>query len=419
MPELQLFSYVFLFAMSIALVVQWWLYQRQLTAVATHRNAVPPAFVDKITLAAHQKAADYTQDKIRLARVELIYSAVLLLAWTFGGGLLWLAQLCTALVADTLWQGVLLILGALLITSLLELPFGFYSTFRIEQRYDFNRTSLGLYLRDKLQGLVLALILGVPLIAAMLWLMQHAGERWWFYAWMLWMSFSLFIMWIFPTVLAPLFNKFTPLDDTELRQRIETLLQRCGFTSRGIFVMDGSRRSAHGNAYFTGLGQNKRIVFFDTLLKHLQPQEIEAVLAHELGHFKRRHIQKSLLVNAVLLLAGFALLGWLAQQTWFFTGMGVTQPSMAMAILLFIMVMPVFSIYLQPLFAYFSRRHEFEADDFAATHASAADLIGALVKLYKENASTLTPDPWYSAFHESHPPAPVRVAYLQTKLAHG
>lgn len=419
MFELHLFSYVFLFAMGAAVAVQWWLYQRQLTSVSTHRDTVPAAFADKITLAAHQKAADYTRDKIRLARLEVIYSAILLLAWTFGGGLMWLAQRCNTIVSDTLWQGVLLILSTLIITSLLELPFGLYATFRIEQRYDFNRTTAGLYLRDKLQGLVLALLLGVPMIAAILWLMQHAGERWWIYAWLLWMSFSLFIMWIFPTVLAPLFNKFTPLDDSELRQRIETLLQRCGFTSRGIFVMDGSRRSAHGNAYFTGLGQNKRIVFFDTLLKHLLPEEIEAVLAHELGHFKRRHIQKSLIVNAILLLAGFALLGWLAQQDWFFTSLGVNQISMSMALLLFVMVMPVFSIYLQPMFAYFSRRHEFEADDFAASQTNAADLIGALVKLYKENASTLTPDRWYSAFHESHPPAPVRVAYLQTKLAHG
>lgn len=411
------FTYLFLCAIGAALILQWWLYQRQLNAVTTNRNKVPQAFADKIPLAAHQKAAAYTSDKIRLARVELIYSTAILLFWTLGGGLQWLDQKWTLLFDSLLWRGVAVILSAMMISGLLELPLQIYATFNIEQRHGFNRISPGLFLTDKIRGLALSVILGTPILAAILWLMQHAGDQWWLYAWIVWMGFSLFIMWIYPTVLAPLFNKFNPLDNAELQQRIETLLHRCGFTSRGIFVMDGSRRSAHGNAYFTGFGDNKRIVFYDTLLKHLQPEEIEAVLAHELGHFKRKHIQKSLLANTVLILAGFALLGWLAQQTWFYTGLGVANPTLHLALILFVMVMPVFSIYLQPIFAYFSRRHEFEADDFAASQTNAADLIRALVKLYQENASTLTPDPVYSAFHESHPPAPVRVANLQSKLA--
>ncbi len=418
MPTLSVFSYIFLTATGLALLLQWWLYQRQFTAVSRHRDQVPAAFTDKIPLAAHQKAADYTQDKLRLARQVLLYDTVLLLLWTVGGGLAVLDQALATLITDSLWHGVAVILSALLITSLLEMPFNVYSTFVIEHRYGFNRVTPLLYFTDKLRALGLALLFGVPLIAVILWLMQHAGSYWWLYAWAVWMGFSLFMLWIFPTLIAPLFNKFTPLADIELKQRIEKLMTKCGFTQRGIFIMDGSKRSAHGNAYFTGLGQHKRIVFFDTLLKHLQPAEIEAVLAHELGHFKRKHIQKSLAVNTLLMLGGFALLGWLLGETWFYTGLGIHHPSLHTALLLFIMVLPVFSIYLQPVFAFFSRRHEFEADDFAAEQSNPADLIRALVKLYEENASTLTPDPLYSAFHESHPPAPVRIANLQAKTAH-
>ncbi|MBI3560812.1 MAG: M48 family metallopeptidase [Gammaproteobacteria bacterium] len=417
MPGFEVFSVVFLFAVILATGLQAWLYQRQLRSVHAHRAQVPPAFAEKIPLAAHHKAADYTIAKIHLGRWALLYNTILLLGWTLGGGLQALAQTWQTVLPHPLWLGVVVILSTLLISSLLELPFGIYSTFGIEQAHGFNRTTPALYIIDKLKGLLLALLLGGPILTAILWLMQYAGEYWWAYAWVVWMVFSFFVMWIFPSVLAPLFNKFTPLDNNELKQRIHTLLQRCGFTSRGIFIMDGSKRSTHGNAYFTGFGQNKRIVFFDTLLKHLRPEEIEAVLAHELGHFKHRHVQKSLLVSALLMLGGFALLGWLAQQPWFYTGLGVKQVSLPLALLLFVMVMPVFSVYLQPAFAYFSRRHEFEADDFAASQTNPADLIAALVKLYEENANTLTPDPWYSAFHESHPPAPVRVAYLQSKLA--
>ncbi|MGB5536125.1 MAG: M48 family metallopeptidase, partial [Thiogranum sp.] len=285
----------------------------------------------------------------------------------------------------------------------------------IEERFGFNKTTLTTFIGDMAKQTLLMLILGVPLAWAALWLMQESGQLWWLYLWLLWAGFSLLMLWAYPAVIAPLFNKFTLLDDENLQQRIQSLLDRCGFKSQGIYVMDGSRRSGHGNAYFTGMGQNKRIVFFDTLLKTLEADEIEAVLAHELGHFKRKHVQKRIMTMMLMSLAGLALLGWLIEQSWFYQGLGVQQPSNHLALLLFLMVSPVFTIFLQPLFSWFSRRHEFEADDYAATQASATDLIRALVKMYKENASTLTPDPLYSAFYDSHPPAPVRVAHLSTK----
>jgi STE24 endopeptidase len=290
-----------------------------------------------------------------------------------------------------------------------------YQTFVIEERFGFNKTTLTTFIGDMAKQTLLMLILGVPLAWAALWLMQESGQLWWLYLWLLWTGFSLLMLWAYPAIIAPLFNKFTLLDDENLQQRIQSLLDRCGFKSQGIYVMDGSRRSGHGNAYFTGMGQNKRIVFFDTLLKTLEADEIEAVLAHELGHFKRKHVQKRIMTMILMSLAGLALLGWLIEQSWFYQGLGVQQPANHLALLLFLMVSPVFTIFLQPLFSWFSRRHEFEADDYAATQASAADLIRALVKMYKENASTLTPDPLYSAFYDSHPPAPVRVAHLSTK----
>jgi len=308
-----------------------------------------------------------------------------------------------------------MLVSAFMIMALLELPFSVYHTFVIEERFGFNKTTLTTFIGDMAKQTLLMLILGVPLAWAALWLMQESGQLWWLYLWLLWASFSLLMLWAYPAVIAPLFNKFTLLDDENLQQRIQSLLDRCGFKSRGIYVMDGSRRSGHGNAYFTGMGQNKRIVFFDTLLKTLEVNEIEAVLAHELGHFKRKHVQKRIMTMMLMSLAGLALLGWLIEQSWFYQGLGVQQPSNHLALLLFLMVSPVFTLFLQPLFSWFSRRHEFEADDYAATQASAADLIRALVKMYKENASTLTPDPLYSAFYDSHPPAPVRVAHLSTK----
>ena len=308
-----------------------------------------------------------------------------------------------------------MLISAFMIMALLELPFSLYQTFVIEERFGFNKTTLTTFIGDMAKQTLLMLILGVPLAWAALWLMQESGQLWWLYLWLLWAGFSLLMLWAYPAVIAPLFNKFTLLDDENLQQRIQSLLDRCGFKSQGIYVMDGSRRSGHGNAYFTGMGQNKRIVFFDTLLKTLEADEIEAVLAHELGHFKRKHVQKRIMTMMLMSLAGLALLGWLIEQSWFYQGLGVQQPSNHLALLLFLMVSPVFTIFLQPLFSWFSRRHEFEADDYAATQASATDLIRALVKMYKENASTLTPDPLYSAFYDSHPPAPVRVAHLSTK----
>ncbi|MGD8312649.1 MAG: M48 family metallopeptidase, partial [Gammaproteobacteria bacterium] len=296
------------------------------------------------------------------------------------------------------------------------LPFSLYHTFVVEQRFGFNRTSIATFLGDLLKQGLLLLAIGGPLIALALWIMQASGGLWWLYVWIVWMVFTLIMYWAYPAVIAPLFNKFSPLENDSLKQRIQALLDKCGFRSRGIFVMDGSRRSGHGNAYFTGFGNNKRIVFFDTLLESLEPREIEAVLAHELGHFRLRHIQKRLLSSAVLSLGGLAILGWLAGESWFYHGLGVTRTSPWMALLLFMMVMPVFAFFLQPLMSWLSRRHEFEADAYAVRQSSGTDLIRALVKMYRENASTLTPDPLYSAFHDSHPPAPVRIAHISGNM---
>lgn len=410
------FSYVFVIALTGAIVLQWWLNQRQLRHIAAYRAEVPSAFAGKISLEAHQKAADYTSDKVRLGQLELIYSSALLLMWTLGGGLNWLDLQWAQWIANPLWHGVAFVLSMMLIGSLLDLPFSIYRTFVIEARYDFNRMSPGLFIMDLIKGMLLTLAIGTPLLWVVLWLMLSTGTLWWIYVWAVWMGFSLLMLFVYPTWIAPLFNKFTPLDDPELRIRIENLLTRCGFTSKGIFVMDGSRRSSHGNAYFTGLGENKRIVFFDTLLKSLQAKEIEAVLAHELGHFKRKHVQKQILAMAVMTFISLAVLGLVIRQDWFYHGLGISTPSTHAALVLFILLMSVLGVYVQPLFSHFSRRHEFEADDFAASQSNAQDLIHALVKLYKENASTLTPDPIYSAFHDSHPPAPVRIAHLSSKL---
>jgi STE24 endopeptidase len=410
------FSWIFLVALGAYLAVKLWLAQRQILHVSANRVRVPDAFADRIPLADHQKAADYTLANVGLGRLELLYSVVLLLGWTLGGGLQWLDNAWKLPDWTAIPTGVAVLLSAFLIISILELPFSLYHTFGIEQRFGFNRTTLRTLIGDMLKQTLLMLLLGVPLAWAALWLMQESGRLWWLYLWLLWTGFSLLMLWAYPAFIAPLFNKFTPLDDQSLQQRIQALLDRCGFRSQGIFVMDGSRRSGHGNAYFTGLGKNKRIVFFDTLLNTLEGAEIEAVLAHELGHFKRRHVFKRMLTMMLASLAGLALLGWLSGQSWFYQGLGVQQASNHAALLLFLMVAPVFSVFLQPLGSWFSRKHEFEADDYAAEQASAADLVRALVKMYRENASTLTPDPLYSAFHDSHPPAPVRVAHLSAKL---
>ncbi len=416
MNRMNSFTWIFLAALAAYLGLKLWLAQRQLRHVGEHRAAVPQAFADRIALADHQKAADYTLTNARQGRLELVYSTLLLLGWTLGGGLQWLDSSWQRLGWDAVPTGVAVLISTFLIIGILELPFTVYHTFVIEQRFGFNRTTAGTFLADLLKQTLLMLVLGIPLAWAALWLMQESGHLWWLYLWLLWAGFSLLMLWAYPALIAPLFNKFTPLENQDLRQRIQSLLDRCGFRSQGIFVMDGSRRSGHGNAYFTGLGRNKRIVFFDTLLDTLEAAEIEAVLAHELGHVKRRHVQKRIATMMLTSLAGLALLGWLSTQIWFYQGLGVQQASNHLALLLFLMVAPIFTVFLQPLASWFSRKHEFEADDYAAEQASAADLVRALVKMYKENASTLTPDPLYSAFHDSHPPAPVRVAHLSSKI---
>jgi STE24 endopeptidase len=413
---MHLFTLLFLGVLLLSTGIELWLLQRQIKHVAGHRKEVPPPFAERISLSAHQRAADYTLSKASLSRYELVYGAVILLGLTLGGGLQWLDGAWRSFGISPLFTGTGFILSVILLTSLLDLPFSYYRTFRVEQRFGFNRTTPWLFISDLLKQGALLLVVGTPLAMLVVWLMQSAGQWWWLYVWLVWSGFTLLMLWAYPAVIAPLFNKFTPLEDDALRQRIDNLLQRCGFTSNGIFVMDGSRRSSHGNAYFSGLGNNKRIVFFDTLLEGLDGDEIEAVLAHELGHFRRKHIRKRLILMMLMSLAGLALLGWLIQQNWFFTGLGIAEPSVHAALVLFLLVMPVFSFFFQPLMAFSMRKHEFEADDFAAEHADAGKLIAALVKLYKENASTLTPDPLFSSFHDSHPPAPVRIAHLSSRM---
>jgi STE24 endopeptidase len=410
------FTLLFVSLLGLSVLLRLWLAGRHLRHVTAHRPAVPVAFRDRISLADHQKAADYTRAGVKLGRIELLYGTLLLLLWTLGGGLDLLGQWWSGLGLGGIATGIAILVSAFTIMAILDLPAQLYSTFVLEERFGFNRTTPATFVSDLLKHTLLLAALGIPLAWVALTLMAQAGSLWWLYLWAVWVSFSLFMMWAYPAFIAPLFNRFSPLEDDALRARIQRLLDQCGFRSQGIFVMDGSRRSGHGNAYFTGFGRNKRIVFFDTLLKDLEPAEIEAVLAHELGHFKRKHVQKRLLSMMAMSLAGLALLGWLIEQPWFYQGLGVTQASHAMALLLFLLVSPVFTFFLQPLFAFWSRRHEFEADEYAAQQANAQDLIKALVKLYQENASTLTPDPLYSAFHDSHPPAPVRVAHLTSRL---
>ncbi len=410
------FSYIFIAALIGALALQWWLMVRQRTHVSQYSTSVPEAFTNNISLEAHQKAASYTITKLKLSKVELLYGTAILLVWTFGGGLNLLDQFWLSNIGENLWYSVAVMISFIILGTLIDLPFSIYRTFVVEEKFGFNKMNARLFVKDSLTGITVNLVIVTPLLWVMLWLMQSAGELWWIYVWLVLISFMLLMMFIYPTVIAPIFNKFNPLEDGDLKHRIEALLSRCGFASQGIFIMDGSKRSSHGNAYFTGFGKNKRIVFFDTLLESLEPQEIEAVLAHELGHFKHKHIRKQLIVTSILMLGALALLGWLMQQSWFFTGLGVKIESTHMALILFMLVLSIFGIYFQPIFSFFSRKNEFEADDFAAKQSNADDLIQALVKLYKENANTLTPDPLYSAFHDSHPPAPVRVAYLSTKI---
>ncbi|HEU0199810.1 MAG TPA: M48 family metallopeptidase [Burkholderiaceae bacterium] len=419
-PDL-VFTGLFVFFLLAMVALKFWLARRQMRYVAAHAAAVPSQFAERISLQAHQRAAEYTIAKQRFGLLETLVGAGVLLGLTLLGGLQAIANLLDA------WFGhgfvfqlaIVAVVGVLM--GIIDLPFTWYRQFRIEQKFGFNRMTLRLFLADLVKSTVLAALLGLPLLAVVLWLMQQAGTWWWVYAWLVWIGFNALVLVLYPTVIAPLFNRFEPLADGALLERIRALLDRTGFSSRGVFVMDGSRRSSHGNAYFTGLGRSKRVVFFDTLIQRLQPPEIEAVLAHELGHFKLRHITKRLVFSVMLSLAVLALLGWLAQQPWFYVGLGV-MPSLearndGIALLLFFLVLPVFTFVFAPLASIFSRKHEFEADAFAARHASAADLANALVKLYEDNASTLTPDPVHSAFYDSHPPAAIRIQRLRESPA--
>ena len=410
------FTSIFLAALVIHVAVHIWLGLRHQRHVQAHRDTVPEAFAAQIPLDAHRKAADYTLTKLRLERVGIAWNALLLLGWTLGGGIETLDQWWSALEWAPLATGTAFLLSAFAIMAILDLPFALYRVFVIEQRFGFNRMSLRLFVTDQAKLAALLLAIGTPLTVLVLWLMEGAGSYWWLWVWAVWMAFSVLMTWAYPSFIAPIFNTFKPLDDEALRARIENLLHRNGFPSRDISVMDGSTRSTHGNAYFAGFGANRRIVFFDTLLNELDTAEIESVLAHELGHFKRRHEQKSIAILAVLGLALLAMLGWLIEAPWFYAGLGVSQPSVYVALLLFLLVQDVFIFWLLPLIARLSRKFEFEADAYAARHADAGALIRALVKLYKGNAETLTPDPLYSAFHDSHPPAPIRVARLTALL---
>ena len=417
-----LLSLAFALALAASTLIKFWLSSRQIRHVAAHRGSVPAAFAGSVTLAAHQKAADYTIARARFGLLALAFNAAVLLGWTLLGGLNLLNGWALALgqMLPEAWHpmGYQLALIALfmLLSSLLDLPWEWWSTFRIEQAFGFNRTTPRLFLADLIKGVLLGVALGLPIVALILWLMGAAGPRWWLWAWGAWMAFNLLVMVIYPTLIAPLFNKFEPLTDTALKERVERLMARCGFAAKGLFVMDGSRRSAHGNAYFSGFGPAKRVVFFDTLLTKLNGPEVEAVLAHELGHFKHRHITKRIALMFAMSLGGFALLGWLAQQPAFYLGLGV-QPSLAapndaLALMLFLLAGPVFGFFVTPVASHFSRRDEFQADAYARAQASGADLSSALLKLHEDNAGTLTPDPVYARFYYSHPPAAERLAAL-------
>jgi len=408
------FSLLFLVCLACATGVRMWLAKRQIQHVLHHRGHVPGPFADTISLGSHQRAADYTAARVALGQWSTVAGVGLLLLLTLGGGIQTLHDAWAGWLAPGgLLHGIALLASVALVSWMVDLPFGLYKTFGIEARFGFNRMTPALFLADLARQAGLAVVLGLPILAGLLWVIGAAGALWWLYAWGCWLGLNLLMMFIWPTFIAPLFNRFQPLAEGEMKARIEGLLVRCGFRSSGLFVMDGSRRSAHGNAYFTGLGAAKRIVFFDTLLDKLQPAEVEAVLAHELGHFRHRHVVKRLALLAAGSLALFALLGWLVQQAWFFRGLGVQAQDTATALILFMEVMPVFLFPLGPLMSLWSRRHEFEADAYAADQTSARDLVSALVKLYRDNASTLTPDPYYSSFHDSHPPAALRVARLR------
>ena len=407
------FTIIFIIFLLITSSVQLWLSLRQAKHVAAHRSAVPDEFADKITLEEHQKAADYTHAKGSFGRLNLAIGAVVLLLWTLGGGLEWLDNLVRSYGFGPLTTGVAVIIAFSIISSTVDIPSSLYSSFVIEEKFGFNKLTIKVFFMDMIKGAVLSVAIGIPLILLVLWLMESAGDLWWLYAWAALTAFSIAMMWAYPKFISPIFNKFEPLEEGEVLDRVKGLLTKTGFNSDGVFVMDGSKRSSHGNAYFTGFGKTKRIVFFDTLLKGLTPKQVEAVLAHELGHFKHKHVFKGMIVSMTMTLVGFAVLAWLMTQAWFYTALGVQQSSTYMALLLFLLVSPAFTFFIGPVMSRWSRKHEFEADAFAAQQSDAGELISALVGLYKKNAGTLTPDPLYSAFYDSHPPASIRIAHLK------
>ena len=412
--QMQTFTAVFLAALALSTGLRLWLARRHMRHIARHRDEVPADFSKHIDLAAHRKAADYSTAKTRLGMIELFIGAALLLALTLGGGLqalhdAWLRVFDN----DGQAHGMALIVSIALISGLVDLPLSLYRTFVVEARFGFNKMTLGLFFIDLAKQTLLGAALGLPLLFCVLWLMQKMGAQWWLYVWATWIAFNLLVLTLYPTLIAPLFNKFTPLDDVSLKSRIEALLAKCGFKAQGVYVMDSSKRSSHGNAYFTGFGATKRIVLFDTLISRLAPAEIEAVLAHELGHFRHHHVWKRMALLFSISLGFLWLLGHTMKQDWFYAGLNVQTHSTALALLLFFLVVPVFTFLLHPLTSLYSRKHEYEADTYAAGHASSSDLIRALVKLYQDNAATLTPDPLYSAFYDSHPPALLRIARLR------
>jgi STE24 endopeptidase len=406
---------LFLLFLATNAIVRVWLAQRQIRHVQTHRGEVPSEFIDKISLHSHQRAADYSTERTRLRIAEGVFDLAVILALTLGGVLSRVYLAFDGWFESTLWRDVAMVGGVSLLLGAIHMPFSLYRQFKLEQKYGFNRMTPKLYAIDAIKGLIVGTVLGLPLLTLILWLMESTGANWWIWAWASWAAFNFAVMLIFPTWIAPLFNKFTPLQDESLKDRIDALAKRCDFAIQGLFVMDGSKRSAHGNAYFTGFGKSRRIVFFDTLLAKLTPTEIEAVLAHELGHFKHKHIIKRLVMSLVSSLLIFALLGWLSSQSWFYAGLGITplaDGNNGMALLLFFLVLPVFTFLLTPLTSWLSRRDEFEADRFAASQSESSDLVSALVKLFNDNAATLTPDPVHSAFYDSHPPATIRIRAL-------
>jgi len=410
-------SLVFFILVIAYFAIEYWLGQRHIKHIKNNRNQVPTEFAADISIDEHQKAADYTVARKKLGLVEAAYGAVFLLIWTLGGGFDLFDNIWRKLQLDPIWTGIMFLLSISLIASILDLPFAWYRTFKLEENFGFNKTTVKTFITDLFKNTVLSLVIGVPLLWLVLWIMQSMGTNWWLYVWAAWLTFMLVMLWVYPTVIAPLFNKFSPLEDVELKGRISSLLKRTGFMSKGIFVMDGSKRSGHGNAYFTGFGKSKRIVFFDTLLESLNADEVEAVLAHELGHFKHNHIKKSILLTSALSLLGLWILGFLLDKSWFYYGLGMSNKSDYAALALFFTAAPVFLFFTTPIMSWFSRKNEYEADSFATSKTNGNDLISALVKMYKENASTLTPEPLHSLVYDSHPPAPLRISHIKKDLA--